>query len=214
VLPFTAKQFFALFAEYNEEIWPAQVVAYLLGGVAVIASLGREERSDRIAAAVLAIMWAWTGLAYHLAFFATINKAAYAFCALFVIQAAAFAYAGVLHHHIAFGFRSDATGWVGVIFLVYAAAAYPFIGMVTGHSYPALPTFGVTPCPVTIFTFGMLLLTRRPIPILLLAIPVLWSLVGGSAAILLHVPQDWLLLASGIIALPLVVTRDRKRVLT
>jgi hypothetical protein len=175
---------------------------------------GREERSDRIAAAVLAIMWAWTGLAYHLAFFATVNKAAYAFCALFIIQAGALAYAGVLHHHVAFGVRWDAAAWVGVIFVVYAAALYPLIGMVTGHSYPALPTFGVTPCPVAIFTFGMLLLTRRAVPISLLAIPVLWSLVGGSAAILLQVPQDWLLLASGLITLPLIMTRDRKRILT
>jgi hypothetical protein len=32
----------------------------------------------------------------------------------------------------------------------------------------------------------------------LLVIPVLWSLVGGSAAFLLQVPQDWILLASGL----------------
>jgi len=33
--------------------------------------------------------------------------------------------------------------------------------------------------------------------------------VGGSAAILLDVPQDWLLLVSGLIAVPLIVIRDR-----
>ena len=73
-----------------------------------------------------------------------------------------------------------------------------------------LPMFGVTPCPVTIFTFGMLLLTRQPVPRLLLAIPGLWSLVGGSAAMLLRVPQDWLLLVSGAIAVALLIRRDRR----
>jgi hypothetical protein len=52
--------------------------------------------------------------------------------------------------------------------------------------------FGVTPCPVTIFTFGLLL-------------------VGGSAAVLLQVPQDWLLLVSGCVALPLILFRGRQK---
>ena len=48
------------------------------------------------------------------------------------------------------------------------------------HSYPGAPTFGITPCPVTLFTFGLLLLATTPVPWLLLVIPVAWSLVGGS----------------------------------
>ena len=92
----------------------------------------------------------------------------------------------------------------------YAAILYPLIGLATGHHYPETPMFGVTPCPVTIFTFGLLLFTVRPVPRWLLVIPFIWSLIGGSAAILLNVPQDWLLLASGCIALPLIVLRDRQ----
>ena len=74
--------------------------------------------------------------------------------------------------------------------------------------YPEMPMFGVTPCPVTIFTFGMLLLTTRPPSRWLLVIPFIWSLIGGSAAVLLGVPQDWALLASGLIAIPLILHRD------
>ena len=89
--------------------------------------------------------------------------------------------------------------------MAYAAIAYPLIGVATGHRYPEMPMFGVTPCPVTIFTFGMLLLTMRPVPRWLLVIPFVWSLIGGSAAILLNVPQDWLLLVSGFIAVTIDV---------
>jgi len=70
--------------------------------------------------------------------------------------------------------------------------------------------FGVTPCPVAIFTFGLFLLTVRPVPRWLLVIPFVWSLIGGSAAILLQVPQDWLLLVSGWITVPLTIVRDRQ----
>ena len=64
--------------------------------------------------------------------------------------------------------------------------------------------------PVTLFTFGMLLLTIRPVPNWLLVVPAIWSLIGGSAAIVLNVPQDWLLLFRGGIAVPLIVVRDRR----
>jgi uncharacterized protein DUF6064 len=210
VLPFTPEQFLSLFSTYNDAIWPAQVIAYLLGGIAVVALFGKSERSDRIVAAVLATMWAWTGFAYHLAFFTTINKAAYVFGALFAIQAFALANVGVFHHRIFFGLRPSPTAWVGIFFVVYAAMLYPLVGMVAGHLYPELPMFGVTPCPVTIFTFGMLLLTQYPPPALLLVIPGLWSLIGGSAAILLSVPQDWPLLVSGIVTVGLNAIRSRE----
>jgi hypothetical protein len=92
--------------------------------------------------------------------------------------------------------------------VAYAAIIYPVIGIATGHAYPEMPMFGVTPCPVVIFTFGLLLLTVRPVPRWLLVVPFIWSLIGGSAAILLQVPQDWLLLFSGAITVPLLVLRD------
>ena len=43
----------------------------------------------------------------------------------------------------------------------------------SGHVYPAAPMFGVTPCPLVIFTFGMLLLSRERAPWPLLVIPAL-----------------------------------------
>ena len=97
-------------------------------------------------------------------------------------------------------------GWACFL-VVYAAVVYPMIGIATGHHYPELPMFGVTPCPVTIFTFGMLLLTVNAPSGYLLAIPLLWSLIGGSAAILLQIPQDWLLLASGAVTALLLLSR-------
>jgi hypothetical protein len=84
---------------------------------------------------------------------------------------------------------------------------YPLLGLYAGHGYPRVPMFGITPCPLVLFTFGTLLLASR-VPGWLLFVPAAWSLVGGSAAFLLGVPQDWPLLFSGLAAVPLLRRRQ------
>lgn len=208
MLPFTREQFLGVFAAYNDAIWPLQIGTYLFG-IIVVALLFRPGRSsDRIIAGVLATMWVWTAVMYHGLFFAPINPAAYLFGALFLLQGGLLAYAGAQRDRLRFGFQPGLAAWVGAAFMVYAAVLYPLIGIATGHAYPEMPMFGVTPCPVTIFTFGVLLLTQR-LPRWLLVIPFVWSLIGGSAAIVLGVTQDWLLLVSGFVAVPMIVLRDR-----
>ncbi|UGY02249.1 DUF6064 family protein [Bradyrhizobium quebecense] len=209
MLPFTSEQFVSVFTRYNATIWPAQVAAYLLGSLAVLLLFRRSSWWDRIIATILALMWAWTGFAYHLLFFATINKAAYVFFVLFVVQSAALVYASI-YRDIDFGLPPGPATWVGASFVIYAAVAYPLIGMAAGHRAAELPMFGVTPCPVTIFTFGLLLLTVRRPPIVLLVIPTLWSVIGGSAAFLLRVPQDWPLLFSSAVAVPMILAPKPK----
>lgn len=68
-----------MFRAYNEAIWPAQVAAYLLGVLAVLAALRPAPTSGRLVLWVLAAMWIWTGFFYHGTFFSAINGAAIAF---------------------------------------------------------------------------------------------------------------------------------------
>ena len=201
LLPFTHDQFLAVFAAYNLAVWPAQLVAYLLGLGMVLALLRPTRWTHRIVGAGLALMWIWTGVAYHALFFAPINKAAHAFAALFVVQGLLFAHAALLRSDLRFSRGHGLRAWLGWALIVYAALVYPLIG-VAGHGYPAMPMFGITPCPVTLFSFGLLLLAQPPVPRRLLVIPFVWALVGGSAAFLLAVPQDWPLLASGLLVVP------------
>jgi hypothetical protein len=204
MLPFKPDQFLAVFVSYNNAIW----LAYLLGALA-IALLSRKTREgDRVIAGILAIMWLWTGVGYHGLSFSSINKAAYLFAALFIVQGCYLFYAGAYRRQIRFGLRPGLATVIGAAFVAYALIAYPLVSMATGHPYPEMPMFGVTPCPVTILTFGLLLLTVRPVPRWLFAVPFAWSLIGGSAAIFLQIPQDWLLLVSGGIAVALAFFRD------
>ncbi|WP_338834330.1 DUF6064 family protein [Bradyrhizobium septentrionale] len=214
MLPFTPEQFLGVFVNYNQAIWPIQITAYVLGALSIALLFRRTRAVDRVITGVLAAMWLWTGVAYHALSFSAINNAAYIFAALFVVQGCCLVYAGVYRDQIRFGLRPILATGVGISLVAYAAVAYPLIGLATGHRYPEMPMFGVTPCPVTIFTFGMLLLTVRPVPNWLLVIPFVWSLIGGSAAVLLNVPQDWFLLVSGFITSLLMFFRDRYQAAT
>ena len=53
-------------AEYNEAIWPIQIVAYVLAGLLLYFSVRPTGYSTRIIAGVLGIFWLWTGLAFFL----------------------------------------------------------------------------------------------------------------------------------------------------
>jgi hypothetical protein len=206
MLPFSDAQFIQVFAVYNEAIWPAQVIAYVLAAGMLVA-LARG--ASRLVTAGLGLMWLWTGIAYHWLHFTGINNAAWVFGALFVLQGLLLVWAG-LSSRLRFGSGEGLAGVLAWSFIAYAAILYPALGVLTGHGYPRLPMFGVTPCPVVIYTFGLLLLARPTVPWWLLAIPVAWSLVGGSAAFLLQIPQDWLLLLSGLAALPIAMKAHRR----
>jgi hypothetical protein len=210
MLPFTRDQFLAVFSSYNLAVFPAQIIAYLVGAGMIVLLLRPGPNTSRLISAGLALMWLWTGVSYHGLFFAAINPIAVAFGVAFALQAALFLYFGVVRADLSFSFPTTPLGWLGAGLVAYSAIVYPLIGLWVGHAYPEMPMFGITPCPVTLFTFGLLLMTTSRVSVWVLVVPFLWSLVGGSAALLLVVPQDWVLLVSGIVAVPLIVLRDRR----
>lgn len=203
MLPFSHEQFVEVFAVYNTRIWPAQVLAYVLAAAML---LGLRKGATKLVGAGLALMWLWTGVAYHWLHFRGINEAAWIFGALFVLEAVVLLVLGA-KGAIRFGIGTGGTAVAGWGFVGYAMLVYPLLGPWVGTGWPGMPTFGVTPCPVTVFTIGLLLLARPPVPRSVLVVPLLWSLVGGSAAFLLQVPQDWLLLASGAAGVPLLLRK-------
>jgi hypothetical protein len=208
MLPFSTEQFFAVFAAYNMAIWPAQVIAYALG-VLAIGLVGRSAtQSNRLIAGTLSVGWLWTGVVYHWIFFSTVNPIARAFAVGFAIQAALIFVAGVVRQQLVFAWRQSVSAILGVFLITYAMVLYPALGAWMGHGYPKTPTFGVTPCSLTIFTFGLLLLTGCRVPKAVLMISFAWSLIGGSAAVLLQVPQDWMLLVAGSAGTALIWARD------
>lgn len=199
MLPFTVDQFFSVFAAYNKAIWPAQIIAYLLGAGALWAILMARPWAGRIVATILALYWVWNGLAYHLAFFAPINPAAHGFAVLFVLQGLLLFGYGTVAGRLGFARSIDWRGALGLVLIAYSGLIYAALGYALGHAWPNAPVFGVAPCPTTIFTVGVLMLAAGSLPLWLVAIPVIWAAIGATAAILLAVPEDLGLLVSGVL---------------
>lgn len=211
-LPFSIEQFLELFEVYNRAIWPAQLIAYLLGGSAIFLIIRKKTVADTFINLILGIFWIWMGAVYHILFFSGINPAAYIFGFLFILQGILFLVLNRPGQKLMFAFRKDLYGLIGGLFILYALIVYPLLGHALGHIYPQSPVFGVAPCPTTIFTFGLLLWTKGKVPYWLLIIPGLWALIGFSAAVQLTIYEDLGLVIAGIISVILLVYRNRKQV--
>jgi hypothetical protein len=160
------------------------VLAVLCVGLAI-----RDSNAARRGVmGVLSVLWLWMAAAYHWAFFAEINPAAWIFGAAFAVQAGLFALAALR------GWARDeaAPSWsrrLGLALIAYALVVYPVLGQLSDHAFPRSPTFGL-PCPTTIFTFGMLLVVAGPPPRWLVILPALWAVVGSTAAFELGILED------------------------
>jgi hypothetical protein len=155
----------------------------------------------------LAAVWLWNAIAYHALLFTRINPAAWLFAAVFAVEALLFLWAGT-RRSVEY-FSSAGTMRVVGAGLVAYAIAYPFLTMALGHGYPATPTFGV-PCPTAILTIGVLVTARGRVPPGLAVIPVLWGYIGGSAAVLLAVPTDYVLLGAGVLLMFVVIAQHMR----
>lgn len=188
-LPFSKEQFFAVIADYNAAVWPAQSALTLLAVALVVLVIRRPERAGRLVSFGLAVLWGWVAVAYHLAFFWSINPAAPVFAVLSLAAAAAFAWLGGIRGGLQFRRGLSVTTSLGLLVVLFALAGYPAIGTYIGHRYPASPTFGL-PCPTTIFTFGILLMATPGLAKGLVVAPLAWAVIGSTAAFALGVTQD------------------------
>jgi hypothetical protein len=206
-LPFSSEQFFQVFVRYNEAVWPAPLVLFALAILALVFGVRNDPGDGRRISAILAALWLWIAVVYHVAFFAAINRAAMLFAIVSAVQAGVFVWLAVARHPLRFRPRANARGIAGILMIGYALIGYPVLGYVLGHRYPATPTFGV-PCPTTVFTLGVLLWSREKSARLASIIPLLWAVVGTSAAVSLDVKEDFGLLVAALLTLALGVVRS------
>jgi hypothetical protein len=208
-LPFTIEQFHSVFVQYNEAVWPMQIVLYAVGiGMLLLLLRGRPADS-RIISSLLALLWVWTAVTYYFVFFTRISGSGWVIGAVLLAGGLWFGWVGGIKNRIQFGQRRDLRGSVGILLIFYSLVAYPLIGLAVGHRYPAIPTFGL-PCPVTIFTVGMLMLATWPVARSVFVVPALWGLFGGtSATFFLGVYQDAGLLLAGMISLVALIVLSR-----
>ncbi len=187
--PFNAEQFLGVFHRYNEGVIPAQFILFLIGIAIIYLLVSGRKRMRSWSESLTGVVWIWAGLGYHIGYFSVINPASYVFGGLFVIQGIFLIMESVRKKNIFTAETGSSRWYLAVSFMLFGLLIYPLISWLAEGSLALTISFGL-PCPTTLFTFGFLLMLGRSARVYLFIIPVLWSLVGISAAMNFGIYQD------------------------
>jgi hypothetical protein len=202
------QQFFAMFTQANTAVWPVDLVWYAAAITAVLLAVTAIRGSSRLIAGFLAAYYVWLAIVFFGIYYAPLNDHSHAYAVMFALGGVLFLLAGVIRQDLEFQPRWDALGIIGGVFMGYALA-YPVIDALTGHVFPAAPVFGVAPCPSAIFTVGLLLWTRRGMPMYVLVVPFIWLMTQVPAdALAMGVVADVARVPVGAVASTLLVWRE------
>ena len=207
--PLVTEQFFSVFEKYNHTIFPVQIILFLLSILALIAIGSKFKQKDKFVAGILGVLWLWTGIGYHIAFFSGINKVAFGYGVLFIFQGLLLLWEGVLLYNLKFVFKMSLQAYLGYFFILYGLIIYPVIGYLIEPGFSRTISIGL-PSPTIVLTFGFLLLCDKKFSKYLLIIPSLWAVIGISAVIKLGVYQDSIMLIAAIIA-DILILRDKSQ---
>jgi hypothetical protein len=205
---FTLEKFLITLENYNLDIWPLQVVSYILGIAVIVLAMKRTRFSNRAISSILSLYWLWIGIVFCMLYWAKTFNLALMFGIVLIIQGLLFLYTSI-RNDISFSYTGKFQSIIGIVLIFYAMIGYQLIGLFIGHTYPGLFAFGLVPCPTMIFTLGILLWTDKKIPKYILIIPALFSLVGIEA-VLKGIYEDIGLFVLGLSAVFLIFIRDKK----
>jgi len=200
------EQLLGVFADYNLQIWPMQILAYALGLLGLYLGFRKSSASARVIPVILAFFWLWVGFMFWLPSARQGFTIGYLFMAMFAMEGVLFL-THVFKPQLEFGTDNKAYKVLGSTFMLYALIGYPLVGMMIGHVYPRTPPFGLTPCPLIVYTFGMLLLTQGKAPKLFSIIPFFYSL-SGVMWISIGIWEDIGMVLSGLVSVFIIWRRD------
>jgi heme exporter protein D len=92
-----AEHFFQRMAEYNNAIWPAQIISYVLAIIIIIHSIKQWKVSNEINTTILAILWMWNGAVTEILFFSKFQTQYYVWGILWILQGIFFLIIGLKH---------------------------------------------------------------------------------------------------------------------
>ena len=202
--------FYKRMLEYNTDVFPLMICSYIFVVFLLVIIGTKIQMKNRLSGFFLSFLFVFIGLITFIYYFGVVHSQYYVWGSLWVLQGIAFFLHSGIKNSMLIEYKKDCKTAVATILLFSALIIYPVIGFLTGHGYPTGPIFGIAPCPVTIFTFALLILNRRAFPITLLIIPFLWSLTGIYAIFFLHVYQDAIEVIAGITGLFFILHENKK----
>jgi len=186
------------------------ILTYVLAIVALLMVFRKSTHSNRIISFALTFLWLWIGVVFGMIVFGPfptvlagieMTGSWYLFGSLFAIHGIIMLYFGVVKDTMSFTWKPDNRHYIGLVIIIFGLIIYPFVGVLTGRVFPEYPIFGIMPCPVTLFTIGLLLWSDVKPSLPLVIIPIFWALMGIIPVLFYEVYADIGTILAGIIAI-------------
>ncbi|MBB3183721.1 hypothetical protein FHR95_001275 [Halomonas fontilapidosi] len=191
-----------LFELHNQALWPAQLLALVLGAAALVLLLRPRPWGTRLVVALLAVAWIFVAWAFLWQRYAPVHWGMNYVIPLFALQALLLVILGNLRGGLRLPGRWSARRGLGIGLFAYALLLHPLTALATGRGLSGAEVIGLTPDPLAIATLGLAAMAepaRRAWPLLI--IPGLWCLQSGLTLELLGEQGAWLPLLAVAVAL-------------
>jgi hypothetical protein len=185
-------------AAFNSDLWPTQIVAYLLGVLVIWLAARGESGSSRWACGIMGLLHLLIGVGLCAIYWAPVYLLAWLFAALNVAQGAILLGAGAWRGRLQFSFASGPRRWIGLALMALGLVGYPLMGPLTGRTWPAAMLFGMVPCPTSVFELGLLHWAKAPVSALFWAVP-LFAGLSAWVPVSSGVTEDLILLTAGLV---------------
>lgn len=197
-LLFSPQTYFRQFALINEATFPVPL-AFIALSLMLVMFVGGSDWRGRTTALGLAILCASAGWLFHHGRYADINWAADWFAIGFAVQALALMLWGVTGR---FPTQAGKPWNIALRFLAaLVVLLYPLQGAVFGRPWQEAEIVGISPDATMIFTLLALMPTIGGWRYLLLAIPMLWCVVGLLTLWTMGAAEFWSLASLVVVAL-------------
>ncbi|NOR39164.1 MAG: hypothetical protein GQ580_06220 [Candidatus Thorarchaeota archaeon] len=192
-------EFFDLFTSYNEMYLVVIILTYVLAIIALFMAYRKNDYSNRFISLTLTFLWLWIGLVYGILVFGPVPTVMagieypgtwYLFGGVFVIHGIILLYFGVIKDTVSYTWKPDSRHYIGLLLILYGLVFYPLVGIFTGRVFLEYPIFGIAPCPVTLFTLGLLLWSDVRPSLPLMIIPIFWGFMGVVPVLFYEVYAD------------------------
>lgn len=193
LLMFSPRVYDRLFELHNQALWPAQLLALALGGLALVAMWRPGPRGTRWLVILLAVAWAFVAWAFLWQRYAPIHWGIAYVVPLFGLQALLLVALGTCRGGLRLPRHWSVRRGLGVGLFAYALALHPLVALATGRGLAGAEVIGLTPDPLAMATLGVAAMAEpAPRAWALLVVPALWCLQSGLTLDTLGEGRAWL----------------------
>lgn len=189
IVPYDSEILLIILGQYNATHWPL----HLLMGLLVLVIFAQVMRpficGHRIVFLGLSLFFFVTGIRYLGITYAMLNWIGPFYGFGFVLQGGFFFWLAVRQEVPVPHYQTSHAGRFALFVLIYAAVGHSLLEYVLHGSPPGIQTVGLTPTPTILFTLGILLFVPKPLPGIILIIPLLWSGYTLYWSLLLEMPE-------------------------